>query len=170
MHSSPYKVAWWKLHCNLCTRKTAVQLWTLKRVNFNKTLYFSKRNIFVEYVLTAITDVSFFYNSSWVHRVDFFPFHAISQEVKSVGQIYDVLCIISWSQKYFVMLILTGLKKLCHQMIFHLLTDEEENTVGTGERMEGSNTRNQCLFFITFILTLIISLALVSFVIFLIRK
>ncbi|XP_066040661.1 leucine-rich single-pass membrane protein 1 [Chamaea fasciata] len=46
--------------------------------------------------------------------------------------------------------------------------DEEENTGGTGESMAGSNTRNQCLFFITFILTLIISLALVSFVIFLI--
>ncbi|NXB70685.1 LSME1 protein, partial [Donacobius atricapilla] len=46
--------------------------------------------------------------------------------------------------------------------------DEEENTGGTGESVAGSNTRNQCLFFITFILTLIISLALVSFVIFLI--
>ncbi|NWS95993.1 LSME1 protein, partial [Mionectes macconnelli] len=42
--------------------------------------------------------------------------------------------------------------------------DEEENTGGVG----GSNTRNQCLFFIIFILTLIISLALVSFVLFLI--
>ncbi|NXS33012.1 LSME1 protein, partial [Pomatostomus ruficeps] len=49
-----------------------------------------------------------------------------------------------------------------------LLTDEEENTGGAGESMARSNTRNQCLFFITFILTLIISLALVSFVIFLI--
>ncbi|NXU62155.1 LSME1 protein, partial [Horornis vulcanius] len=49
-----------------------------------------------------------------------------------------------------------------------LLTDEEEITGGTGESMSGSNTRNQCLFFITFILTLIVSLALVSFVIFLI--
>ncbi|NXI81319.1 LSME1 protein, partial [Rhipidura dahli] len=46
--------------------------------------------------------------------------------------------------------------------------DEEENTASTGERMAGSNTRNQYLFFVTFILTLIISLALVSFVIFLI--
>ncbi|XP_017935927.1 leucine-rich single-pass membrane protein 1 isoform X3 [Manacus vitellinus] len=44
--------------------------------------------------------------------------------------------------------------------------DEEENAGGTGENMAGSNTGNQCLFFITFILTLIISLALVSFVIF----
>uniref|UniRef100_A0A8D0EFY3 Leucine rich single-pass membrane protein 1 n=1 Tax=Strix occidentalis caurina TaxID=311401 RepID=A0A8D0EFY3_STROC len=33
---------------------------------------------------------------------------------------------------------------------------------------EWSNIRNQCLFFVTFILTLIVSLALVSFVIFLI--
>lgn len=55
-------------------------------------------------------------------------------------------------------------------MICHLLTDEEENTGGTGGSMAGSNTRNQCLFFITFILTLIITLALVSFVIFLICK
>ncbi|NXB64618.1 LSME1 protein, partial [Struthidea cinerea] len=46
--------------------------------------------------------------------------------------------------------------------------DEEENSSGIGERMAGSNTRNQRLFFVTFILTLIISLALVSFVIFLI--
>ncbi|NWS33586.1 LSME1 protein, partial [Polioptila caerulea] len=46
--------------------------------------------------------------------------------------------------------------------------DEEENTGGTGENVAGSNTRNQYLFFGTFILTLIISLALVSFVIFLI--
>ncbi|NWT15935.1 LSME1 protein, partial [Vireo altiloquus] len=48
--------------------------------------------------------------------------------------------------------------------------EEEENTAGTGERIAGSNTRNQCWFFITFILTLIISLALVSFVIFLILQ
>ncbi|KFP02650.1 Leucine-rich single-pass membrane protein 1, partial [Calypte anna] len=46
--------------------------------------------------------------------------------------------------------------------------DEEENTGGTGEDTTGSNGRNQRLFFTTFILTLIISLALVSFVIFLI--
>ncbi|XP_010302756.1 leucine-rich single-pass membrane protein 1 isoform X2 [Balearica regulorum gibbericeps] len=46
--------------------------------------------------------------------------------------------------------------------------DEEENTGGTGENTSGSNIRNQCLFFVTFILTLIVSLALVSFVIFLI--
>ncbi|NXA89696.1 LSME1 protein, partial [Melanocharis versteri] len=46
--------------------------------------------------------------------------------------------------------------------------DEEESTGGTGENMAGSNTSNQCLFFVTFILTLIVSLALVSFVIFLI--
>ncbi|NWH90994.1 LSME1 protein, partial [Aegithalos caudatus] len=46
--------------------------------------------------------------------------------------------------------------------------DEEEITGRTGESIAGTNTRNQCLFFITFILTLIISLALVSFVIFLI--
>ncbi|NWV98705.1 LSME1 protein, partial [Machaerirhynchus nigripectus] len=48
--------------------------------------------------------------------------------------------------------------------------DEEENTGVTGERMAGRNTRNQRLFFVTFILTLIISLALVSFVIFLILQ
>ncbi|NWV20496.1 LSME1 protein, partial [Origma solitaria] len=46
--------------------------------------------------------------------------------------------------------------------------DEEENTGGAGESMAGSNTRNQYLFFVTFIFTLIISLALISFVIFLI--
>ncbi|NWU34679.1 LSME1 protein, partial [Hylia prasina] len=46
--------------------------------------------------------------------------------------------------------------------------DKEENTGGSGEGVAGSNTRNQCLFFIIFILTLIVSLALVSFVIYLI--
>ncbi|XP_032914210.1 leucine-rich single-pass membrane protein 1 [Catharus ustulatus] len=46
--------------------------------------------------------------------------------------------------------------------------DEEENTGGTEEIMAGSNTRNQCFFFVIFILTLTITLALVSFVIFLI--
>ncbi|NWY74692.1 LSME1 protein, partial [Erithacus rubecula] len=46
--------------------------------------------------------------------------------------------------------------------------DEEENTGGTEENMAGSNTRNQCLLFTTFILTLAVTLALVSFVIFLI--
>ncbi|NXQ17727.1 LSME1 protein, partial [Peucedramus taeniatus] len=45
---------------------------------------------------------------------------------------------------------------------------DEENTGGTGESTAGSNSRNQHLFFIIFILTLTISLALVSFVIFLI--
>ncbi|NXX20754.1 LSME1 protein, partial [Podargus strigoides] len=49
-----------------------------------------------------------------------------------------------------------------------LITDEEENTGGTGENTGKSNIRKQCLFFVTFILTLVISLALVSFVIFLI--
>ncbi|XP_068020697.1 leucine-rich single-pass membrane protein 1 [Melanerpes formicivorus] len=49
-----------------------------------------------------------------------------------------------------------------------LALDEEENSDGIGENTAGSNIRNQNLFFVTFILTLIISLALVSFVIFLI--
>uniref|UniRef100_A0A8C5X6R4 Leucine rich single-pass membrane protein 1 n=1 Tax=Malurus cyaneus samueli TaxID=2593467 RepID=A0A8C5X6R4_9PASS len=43
-----------------------------------------------------------------------------------------------------------------------------ENTGGTGKSMAENNTKNQCLFFVTFIFTLIISLALVSLVIFLI--
>ncbi|NXA81798.1 LSME1 protein, partial [Thryothorus ludovicianus] len=46
--------------------------------------------------------------------------------------------------------------------------DEEENTGGTGANVARSNTRIKYLFFVTFILTLIVSLALVSFVIFLI--
>nr|XP_054488237.1 leucine-rich single-pass membrane protein 1 [Agelaius phoeniceus]XP_054488238.1 leucine-rich single-pass membrane protein 1 [Agelaius phoeniceus]XP_054488239.1 leucine-rich single-pass membrane protein 1 [Agelaius phoeniceus]XP_054488240.1 leucine-rich single-pass membrane protein 1 [Agelaius phoeniceus]XP_054488241.1 leucine-rich single-pass membrane protein 1 [Agelaius phoeniceus] len=45
---------------------------------------------------------------------------------------------------------------------------EEENTGGSGESMAGSNAGNQRLFFVTFVLTLTVSLALVSFVIFLI--
>uniref|UniRef100_A0A8B9EF45 Leucine rich single-pass membrane protein 1 n=1 Tax=Anser cygnoides TaxID=8845 RepID=A0A8B9EF45_ANSCY len=43
--------------------------------------------------------------------------------------------------------------------------DESQHAL---ETTAGNNTRNQCLFFIIFILTLIVSLALVSFVIFLI--
>ncbi|KAM6302451.1 leucine-rich single-pass membrane protein 1 [Podargus strigoides] len=49
-----------------------------------------------------------------------------------------------------------------------LALDEEEYTGGTGENTGRSNIRKRCLFFVVFILTLIISLALVSFVIFLI--
>lgn len=68
------------------------------------------------------------------------------------------------------MLILTNLKKLYHQMVCHLLTDEEDNTGGTGENMAGSHASNQRFFLVTFVLTLTVSLALVSFVIFLICK
>ncbi|NXI46584.1 LSME1 protein, partial [Galbula dea] len=50
----------------------------------------------------------------------------------------------------------------------HHAPDEEQNTGGTGENTTGSNTSNQRLFFATFVLTLIISLVLVSFVLFLI--
>ncbi|XP_074025172.1 leucine-rich single-pass membrane protein 1 [Numenius arquata] len=71
--------------------------------------------------------------------------------------------------KLYVVDSLNNLNKLnvCPDGSQHAL-DEEENTGGTGENRAESNTRNQCLFFITFILTLIVSLALVSFVIFLI--
>ncbi|NXA65613.1 LSME1 protein, partial [Mohoua ochrocephala] len=71
--------------------------------------------------------------------------------------------------KLYVVDSLNNLNKLnvCPAESQHSL-DVEENTGGTGESMAGSNTRNQCLFFITFILTLIVSLALVTFVIFLI--
>ncbi|NWR53873.1 LSME1 protein, partial [Bucorvus abyssinicus] len=71
--------------------------------------------------------------------------------------------------KLYVVDSLNNLNKLnvCPVGSQHAL-DEEENTDGTGENTAGSNIRNQCLFFVTFILTLIISLVLVSFVIFLI--
>ncbi|KFQ97791.1 Leucine-rich single-pass membrane protein 1, partial [Nipponia nippon] len=71
--------------------------------------------------------------------------------------------------KLYVVDSLNNLNKLnvCPEASQHVL-DEEENTGGTGENTGGSNIRNQCLFFVTFILTLIVSLALVSFVIFLI--
>ncbi|XP_009080508.1 PREDICTED: leucine-rich single-pass membrane protein 1 [Acanthisitta chloris] len=73
--------------------------------------------------------------------------------------------------KLYVVDSLNNLNKLnvCPDESQHSL-DEEENTVGTGENLAGSNTRKQCLFFITFVLTLIVSLALVSFVIFLILQ
>ncbi|KAM9633817.1 leucine-rich single-pass membrane protein 1 isoform 1-T1 [Morphnus guianensis] len=71
--------------------------------------------------------------------------------------------------KLYVVDSLNNLNKLnvCPDVSQRVL-DEEENTGGTGENTAGSNVRNQCLFFVTFILTLIVSLALVSFVIFLI--
>ncbi|KAM6320904.1 leucine-rich single-pass membrane protein 1 [Aegotheles albertisi] len=71
--------------------------------------------------------------------------------------------------KLYVVDSLNNLNKLnvCPDESQHEL-DEEETTGGTGENIAGSNIRNQCLFFTTFILTLIISLVLVSFVIFLI--
>ncbi|KAM6384613.1 leucine-rich single-pass membrane protein 1 isoform 2-T2 [Alca torda] len=71
--------------------------------------------------------------------------------------------------KLYVVDSLNNLNKLnvCPDGSQHAL-DEEENAGDTGENTAGSNIRNQCLFFVTFILTLIVSLALVSFVIFLI--
>ncbi|KAM6384612.1 leucine-rich single-pass membrane protein 1 isoform 1-T1 [Alca torda] len=73
--------------------------------------------------------------------------------------------------KLYVVDSLNNLNKLnvCPDGSQHAL-DEEENAGDTGENTAGSNIRNQCLFFVTFILTLIVSLALVSFVIFLINK
>ncbi|NWR93303.1 LSME1 protein, partial [Furnarius figulus] len=70
--------------------------------------------------------------------------------------------------KLYVVDSLNNLNKLnvCPDESQHSL-DVEEDTGDTGENMAGSNIGNQCLF-ITFVLTLIISLALVSFVIFLI--
>ncbi|XP_061229078.1 leucine-rich single-pass membrane protein 1 [Neopsephotus bourkii] len=71
--------------------------------------------------------------------------------------------------KLYVVDSLNNLNKLnvCPDGSQHVL-DEEENIGATEENTSGSNIRNQRLFFITFILTLIISLALVSFVIFII--
>ncbi|NXC82344.1 LSME1 protein, partial [Cercotrichas coryphoeus] len=72
--------------------------------------------------------------------------------------------------KLYVVDSLNNLNKLnvCPAESQRSLADEEENTGGTEENMAGSNTRNQCLLFVTFILTLAVTLALVSFVIFLI--
>ncbi|NXX85492.1 LSME1 protein, partial [Urocolius indicus] len=71
--------------------------------------------------------------------------------------------------KLYVVDSLNNLNKLnvCPAGSQHAL-DEEEDPGDTRENTTGSNIRNQCLFFIIFILTLIVSLALVSFVIFLI--
>ncbi|XP_064278455.1 leucine-rich single-pass membrane protein 1 [Passer domesticus] len=71
--------------------------------------------------------------------------------------------------KLYVVDSLNNLNKLnvCPDESQHSL-DEEENTGGTAESTAGSHARNQRLFFVTFILTLTVSLALVSFVIFLI--
>ncbi|NWI92992.1 LSME1 protein, partial [Pitta sordida] len=71
--------------------------------------------------------------------------------------------------KLYVVDSLNNLNKLnvCPDESQHSL-DEEESTGGAQENMAGSNTRNHCLFFVTFILTLIVSLALVSYVLFLI--
>ncbi|KAM6292017.1 leucine-rich single-pass membrane protein 1 isoform 1-T2 [Porphyrio hochstetteri] len=71
--------------------------------------------------------------------------------------------------KLYIVDSLNNLNKLniCPEGSQHAL-GEEENIGDTGENMAGRNIRNQRLFFATFILTLIISLALVSFVIFLI--
>ncbi|XP_041276999.1 leucine-rich single-pass membrane protein 1 [Onychostruthus taczanowskii] len=71
--------------------------------------------------------------------------------------------------KLYVVDSLNNLNKLnvCLDESQHPL-DEEENTGGTAESTAGSNARNQRLFFVTLILTLTVSLALVSFVIFLV--
>ncbi|XP_013802851.2 leucine-rich single-pass membrane protein 1 [Apteryx mantelli] len=72
--------------------------------------------------------------------------------------------------KLYVVDSLNNLNKLnvCPDESQHVLDEKDENTGGTGEYMAWSNIRNQCLFFVTLILTLIVSLVLVSFVIFLI--
>ncbi|NXG45449.1 LSME1 protein, partial [Psilopogon haemacephalus] len=72
--------------------------------------------------------------------------------------------------KLYVVDSLNNLNKLtvCPDESQHALADEEEHSDGIGENTAGSNIRNQHLFFVTSILTLIISLVLVSFVIFLI--
>ncbi|KAM9029554.1 leucine-rich single-pass membrane protein 1 [Ara ararauna] len=71
--------------------------------------------------------------------------------------------------KLYVVDSLNNLNKLnvCADGSQHVL-DEEEKVGATEENTSGSNIRKQRLFFITFILSLIISLALVSFVIFII--
>ncbi|XP_072182861.1 leucine-rich single-pass membrane protein 1 [Excalfactoria chinensis] len=73
-------------------------------------------------------------------------------------------------RKLYVVDSLNNLNKLnvCPDEFQRPLDEEVESTGRTGEDMTGSKTRNQCYFFIAFILTLIVSLAIVSFVIFLI--
>ncbi|NXJ16147.1 LSME1 protein, partial [Odontophorus gujanensis] len=73
-------------------------------------------------------------------------------------------------RKLYVVDSLNNLNKLnvCPDDFQRPLDEEVESTGGTGENMTGNKTRNQCYFFIAFILTLIVSLAVVSFVIFLI--
>ncbi|NXF17367.1 LSME1 protein, partial [Rhodinocichla rosea] len=71
--------------------------------------------------------------------------------------------------KLYVVDSLNNLNKLnvCPAESQHSL-DQEDNTGGTGESMAGSSTSKQRFFFVTFVLTLTVSLVLVSFVIFLI--
>ncbi|NXA44985.1 LSME1 protein, partial [Nothocercus julius] len=72
--------------------------------------------------------------------------------------------------KLYVVDSLNNLNKLtvCPDDAQHVLDEEDKNTGGAGGYTAWSNIRNQCLFVVTLILTLIVSLALVSFVIFLI--
>ncbi|NXW66356.1 LSME1 protein, partial [Eurystomus gularis] len=72
--------------------------------------------------------------------------------------------------KLYVVDSLNNLNKLnvCPDGSQHVLNEEENTDDGAGDNTSGSNIRNQRVFFVTFILTLIVSLALVSFVIFLI--
>ncbi|NWI18170.1 LSME1 protein, partial [Crypturellus soui] len=71
--------------------------------------------------------------------------------------------------KLYVVDSLNNLNKLtiCPDDAQHVLDGEDENT-GGGGYTAWNNIRNQCFFVVTLILTLIVSLALVSFVIFLI--
>ncbi|NXS51516.1 LSME1 protein, partial [Brachypteracias leptosomus] len=72
--------------------------------------------------------------------------------------------------KLYVVDSLNNLNKLnvCPDGSQHVLDEEENTDDGAGENTAGSNIRNQRMFLVTFILTLIVSLVLVSFVIFLI--
>ncbi|XP_019370102.1 PREDICTED: leucine-rich single-pass membrane protein 1 [Gavialis gangeticus] len=80
---------------------------------------------------------------------------ALENDTQEEGKLYEVDS-------------LNNLNKLnvCSDGSQHLLNQEEENT-GDGW-MTWSSIRSQCVFFVTLIITLIVSLALVSFVIILI--
>ncbi|XP_025064653.1 leucine-rich single-pass membrane protein 1 isoform X1 [Alligator sinensis] len=80
---------------------------------------------------------------------------ALENDTQEEGKLYEVDS-------------LNNLNKLnvCSDGAQHLLNREEENT-GDGW-MTWSSIRSQCVFFVTLIITLIVSLALVSFVIILI--
>lgn len=185
-----YKHLLHKLHCNSVSIVTSNKFTHGNRNTRGKTVHSFKTHLlrrqtsYLKYSMRLLSILihslfiySFRYGLSrfyWFYMAFIFDFSWQPEYFHSVRATiylnYDTFCIVFMNLEAFCHVYHNQPWQTYHQIIYHLIIDEEENTGPTEENTSGSNIRNQRLFFITFILTLIISLALVSFVIFIISK